>query len=435
MGQQGEKTVQYLYLGKAKDDGVVRLQEKNLRHHILIVGQSGSGKSFMVGRLIEEMVLNTDAKIVILDLNADFGQLDKINKAVWDQTKEKDLFPGLLREEYDYNRTAEEFEKAWTHKTNKEFLLVSKNPPNKMCISWDTLSKKELRELLGLELFKEPEAVRLIDLLKDQSMSNKWTFAEWKNVNSLMVKWVYKYFPECDAKFQSLASYISIVTSIPAVQRVATALDDAFDYGIWTAPNDVGAFDNLFDREPNFTVQKLPRITCIDLNSIYDELPRLFVTRYLLERLWRGAVNDRRRTPTKNGTDEPVPIFVVVDEAHRLAPNLERVEKPLEAEVFELFQRFAAEGRKNKLFLVLITQRPSKLHPNILSECDNLCVMHIASDTDRKLLGESFGFTDKDKETLVGVGGFKTGQALFAGGWVENKVLEALRVAPRRTKY
>ncbi|MET8776363.1 hypothetical protein AB0H49_16015 [Nocardia sp. NPDC050713] len=32
----------------------------------------------------------------------------------------------------------------------------------------------------------------------------------------------------------------------------------------------------------------------------------------------------------------------------------------------------AAEGRKYGLWLLLSTQRPSKVHPGILSQCDNL---------------------------------------------------------------
>lgn len=48
------------------------LKGPGLKSHTLIVGQSGSGKSFMLGRLLEEIVLSSEAGILLLDPNADF---------------------------------------------------------------------------------------------------------------------------------------------------------------------------------------------------------------------------------------------------------------------------------------------------------------------------------------------------------------------------
>jgi len=46
-----------------------------LKAHTLIVGQSGSGKSFMLGRFLEEIAAKTSARMVILDPNSDFVEV------------------------------------------------------------------------------------------------------------------------------------------------------------------------------------------------------------------------------------------------------------------------------------------------------------------------------------------------------------------------
>lgn len=72
----------------------------------------------------------------------------------------------------------------------------------------------------------------------------------------------------------------------------------------------------------------------------------------VLEHLW---VNRHARKP----------ILIVIDEAHNLcSPN---PSTPVERALLELIIQIAAEGRKFGLWLLLSTQRPTKIHPNILS--------------------------------------------------------------------
>ncbi|NVM24158.1 MAG: DUF87 domain-containing protein [Desulfobacterales bacterium] len=46
-----------------------------------VLTQSGSGKSFLVGRLIEELVIKTNARVVVLDPNSDFVRLPEVDEA------------------------------------------------------------------------------------------------------------------------------------------------------------------------------------------------------------------------------------------------------------------------------------------------------------------------------------------------------------------
>src|SRR5690606_4458036 len=84
--------------------------------------------------------------------------------------------------------------------------------------------------------------------------------------------------------------------------------------------------------------------------------------------------------------------------------------------LLERIIQIAAEGRKFGLWLLLSTQRPSKIHPQILSQCDNLCIMKSSAPTDLAQLAEYFGAVPK--ELLAKVPKFRQGQSLFAGGFV-----------------
>ena len=74
---------------------------------------------------------------------------------------------------------------------------------------------------------------------------------------------------------------------------------------------------------------------------------------------------------------EREPVLIVVDEAHNVCPA--RPEDPLTAIATEHAVRIAGEGRKFGLYLLVSTQRPQKVHENVLSQCDNLLLMRMNS--------------------------------------------------------
>jgi len=52
--------------------------------------------------------------------------------------------------------------------------------------------------------------------------------------------------------------------------------------------------------------------------------------------------------------------------------------------------------RKYKVFLVLVTQRPDKLDPFIISECDNIAVMKLGSESVGKEVAQVLSVNDTD---------------------------------------
>lgn len=81
--------------GSQAENDLVAIRPKDMATHSLIVAQSGSGKSFFLGRLIEELLLHTRAKCVIFDPNADFGRVDTVQDAgMWTHAAYDRVAPG-----------------------------------------------------------------------------------------------------------------------------------------------------------------------------------------------------------------------------------------------------------------------------------------------------------------------------------------------------
>ena len=109
--------------------------------------------------------------------------------------------------------------------------------------------------------------------------------------------------------------------------------------------------------------------------------------------------------------EERKPVLIVVDEAHNVCPA--RPEDPLTAIATEHAVRIAGEGRKFGLYLLVSTQRPQKVHENVLSQCDNLLLMRMNSLADLGYVGEVFSFVPQS--LLERATTFRQGESLAAG--------------------
>lgn len=82
-------------------------------------------------------------------------------------------------------------------------------------------------------------------------------------------------------------------------------------------------------------------------------------------------------------SDGAVPLLFVCEEAHRYAAVDHSIGF---GPTRRALSRIAKEGRKYGVFLGLVSQRPSELDPNIISQCATLFAMRMANDHDQALL-------------------------------------------------
>jgi hypothetical protein len=89
----------------------------------------------------------------------------------------------------------------------------------------------------------------------------------------------------------------------------------------------------------------------------------------------------------------------------------------------------AAEGRKFGIYLLLATQRPQKVHVNVLTQCENLILMRMNSRADLAHLAEVFSHVPR--ALIDQASGFDLGEGLVAGRIVPFPSL--FRTGPRRS--
>src|SRR3954452_11954025 len=161
-------------------------------------------------------------------------------------------------------------------------------------------------------------------------------------------------------------------------------------------------------------IDSRPPATILDLGGFHFIEEPLVVALSILDWLWMGR-SERR------------PVLLVIDEAHNLcSPDLA---SPLQVAVRDRIIQIAAEGRKYGLWLLLSTQRPSKIHSGIISQCDNLALMKMSSQSDLDELSKIFGIAPPSLVALSPQ--FRQGESLFAGGFAP--VPTTVRVRKRLT--
>lgn len=166
---------------------------------------------------------------------------------------------------------------------------------------------------------------------------------------------------------------------------------EIFDWQTWSYE-----FDPATD-----VIATRPNATVLDLGGFRRIEEQLTVALAVLDDLW-------------NRREERRPVLLVIDEAHNLcAPEMESL---VGQAVRDRVIQIAAEGRKFGLWLLISTQRPSKVHPQIVSQCDNLTLMRMNSPGDLDELADVFGFVPP--AMLRQSARFRQGEALVAGGFV-----------------
>ena len=143
-----------------------------------------------------------------------------------------------------------------------------------------------------------------------------------------------------------------------------------------------------------------PTVRClvVDLGSLGTREEQALAAEAVLARLWERRARPRARADRHRRGAQRLPADP---------------EDPLTALATEHAVRIAGEGRKFGLYLLVSTQRPQKVHENVLSQCDNLLLMRMNSTADLGFVGDVFSFVPQS--LLERATTFRQGEALAAG--------------------
>ncbi|MCU1445418.1 ATP-binding protein [Cryobacterium sp.] len=325
----------------ASPDIPARLVAQRFNRHTFWCGQSGSGKTYALGVVLEQLLIHTALPMVIFDPNADFVQMRQ------------------------------------------------SHPSGPATDAQRALSERDIR-FVDLSLRSKTAVVRL-DPLQDRAEHNLLMHLG-ESVGLIEPAMVVSRLLELDT---------------PAARSFAARIENlrVTDWSVWAGK--LQPVTDILDTRPDATV--------LDLGGFASPEESLVVALAVLDDLWEKRAQRR-------------PLLIVIDEAHNFcAPD---APSPLHVAVRDRLVQIAAEGRKFGLWLLLATQRPSRVHPSIMSQCDNLALMKMTSPADLAQLATVFGFVPP--AMLARAARFKQGEALFAGGFVPAPTVASM--GPRLTR-
>ncbi|WP_431246959.1 ATP-binding protein [Leifsonia xyli] len=322
------------------------LDGSRFNRHTFWCGQSGSGKTYALGVVLEQLLLHTELPMAVLDPNADFVKL------------------GRTRDDVDAAVAA-----RWPDFGIRVFHSSTPQEPQ-LHIRFVDLS------------VAAKAAVARLDPIGDE-----------EEYNALLHLRVAPSAFDRDTFLPSLA-----VDPDPARRRLGMRIDnlEVLEWPVWAFGGDSAVA----------AVDERPRAVVLDVGGFSHPGEPQSAALGILEHLWQRRMERR-------------PVLIVIDEAHNFCPPSPR--SNVEAQLTEQLIQIAAEGRKFGLWLFLSTQRPTKIHPNVLSQCDNLGLMRMNSPRDLAELADVFGFVPP--HLLEQSPSFRKGEALFAGAFTDEPQL------------
>ena len=122
-----------------------------------------------------------------------------------------------------------------------------------------------------------------------------------------------------------------------------------------------------------FNAEKHYQIINFNLNNVEERFIKI-LTKIITRLLFNYVTNLRDRGS--------FPIHVILEEAHRYVQN----DTDVEVLGYNIFDRIAKEGRKYGILLGVITQRPSELSTTTLSQCSNFITFKMFHPSDINII-------------------------------------------------
>ena len=347
--------------------------------HMAIIASTGSGKSYLAGVLLEELLMPYNrASVLIIDPHGEYGTLQKMQDLKQFSTD-------------DYKPVVRIFH------------------PDSIRVRIDSLTLGDLRYLLP-------------------NLSEKMHYQLTRAYN-----YAHRTFRSGgDAKYtleQLLLAVRETAEGRRELSEDGTSFEDDPTTGalIWRLNGTLGG-SRIFNDFENLELGELFRpgqCTVIQLNEV-DQREQQVIAATLLRRVYQARVDTAKmKVGPGDKTYVPFPVFCLMEEAHNFAPA------SADAVSTDVLKQILSEGRKFGVSVGLISQRPGKLDSDVLSQCMTQCIMRITNPIDQNRIAESVESVGRDM--LYELPSLSKGQVIVSGASVNTPVM--LRVRRRITPH
>ena len=364
---------------------------KLFQRHALVVGSTGSGKSWTTARLLEQVAELASANAIVFDMHGEYRSLDGDGfehlrvAGPADIETGSGLAEGVLYLPY-WLLTYEALVSLFVDRSDT-------NAPNQAMLMSRSINEAK-RGFLVAGGHEEVLANFTID--SPVPFSIEAVLQNLRRINSEMVS---------GSRGDKQGDFFGKLSRL--IQRLESKITDrrlGFLFPTRTEAMSYPWLDTLVTTLLGGRNAKDGRggVKIIDFSEVPSDVLPVIVG--LVARL---AFSIQQWLPS--GSRHPVALFC--DEAHLYIPQ--GIATSAAENAIEIFERIAKEGRKYGVGLVVISQRPSEVNRTVVSQCSNLVAMRLTNGDDqsvvRRLLPDSLGgFSD-----LLPV--LDTGEALVVG--------------------
>jgi len=369
---------------------------KLVTEHLAVLAMTGSGKSYTVGRIIERLVAEMNGTVVVFDVHGEYGKAFEKGEIHFNNNLD---YIEDEREKKSIQRIQEKFLKllkvgggikVYTPQMDSfDYKYSAKN--HHLALQFDRFDMDDLSSILpGLTEAQE----RVLDVairywkakynnpprdIQDLTylLSDEQGLEELKNWDNLT---------EGEAK--ALNNRSAAVASM----KLTRVINEAKSFYTRAIGEPTDIYDMIGEKGNN-----VGRLVIIDLQGLSDDAKQI-ITALISSEIMRAASDKKRQIR---------PCFLVYEEGHNFAPaGIPSISK-------KIIKKIAAEGRKFGVGFAIISQRPSKLDPDVTSQCNTIITMRLKNPDDQRFIAKTSDmFSSSDIEELPSL---STGEALING--------------------
>ena len=364
------------------------------QRHAVVVGSTGSGKSWTTACLIEQVATLANANAVLFDIHGEYHTLTANGIRHFRIAGPGDLGKGTSFE--DGVLYLPYWLLSYEDMTSMLVDRSDQNAPNQAMVLSRTVTQAKRK---FLEDGGHTDVLSNFTIDSPVPYDIQAVLTELNRLNAEMVPGSGN--REKQGEFHGRLSRF--------IARLDNKLHDRRLGFMFGAPDDAAKFDWL----PRVTsilmagtrdqASKKGGVKIIDFSEVPSDVLPLIVARIasLIFSVQQWTLPDNRH-----------PVALFCDEAHLYIPDRSDAGGVSEA-ALRYFERIAKEGRKYGVGIVVISQRPSEVSRTVLSQCNNFVALRLTNAEDqnvvKRLLPDSLGgFTD-----LLPV--LDTGEALVVG--------------------
>jgi len=347
--------------------------------HLAIIANTGAGKSYLAAVLVEEMMKPYNrAAVLVVDPHGEYDTLAEM-------VEHGAFAAGTYHPEVKVFRPGE------------VKIRASALTPDDLCYLLPELSER--MEYLLRRAYRDVRQ----QSWDERGNAERWTRADLQSHLQRLGKGS-KEEREEGGRYASTAE--ALLWRLRSVLERSVIFDDAKHLDL----------DELF---------RPGRCSVLQLNDV-DEREQQVMVATLLRRLLHARTQTvKERVKKGNDLYLPYPVFVLIEEAHRFAPVAGN------AVSTGVLKQVQAEGRKFGVVTGLVSQRPGKLDPDVLSQCGTQFILRIVNPLDQNRVAESVETVGR--ELLKELPALTKGQVIIAGEAVNTPIL--CRVRARHTRH